>query len=982
VAGKPASPRRRRPGPGSTGTRRRPAGAPIDGGKAAAPAPAPTAPDREAGPPRGRAKGWLAAAAALTGLVALAYWRVLFFGETFVERDALRFALPSREFLAHALCAGRIPEWLDAVGLGAAFAANPVHEVLAPLGWTLALVPGALGSDLYNLLHVLIGGLGAAALARRLGAGTAGSVVAGAALALGGYVTSMVPNNLAPALAWTPWVAWAADRLGCCFAADGGARPNAPPVSPPAEAGTQLRHPRLAAVAVLAAALALQLLAGEPGSVLIAGLVALIVLTARAGAGGWLPRALGALALAGAGALVLAAVTMVPAVLLLRESARGAGLDQGGLEWSLLPARLVETIWPDAFGSQRVDGWLAGLVLRDGPGDPCWSYSLFAGLPVLLCAWVAARQRNLRRLLLASAAFLLLAVGPLLPLYPLLREVFPPLRWVNFPEKFVYGALLLWSAAAGVGFSRLAGEGASRRLRVAAWAGAALLALTVGLLALSRTDAAATLARRAAAWGVLVSVDDGLAAAIAGGCIATGAAGLFALALTLRMQGPPAVRNRHGARTAQAAFAMAVLATIGPLVWTAGTTTPLAHRSVIAATPAVLRGLVPKAAELPPPVGASAGVPAAPAGASAGVPPPQVRTSARVPPPPPVGASAGVPPPPVGASARVPPPPPEALAGVPPPAGAAAAGSFEAPRQRLFRLEPRRANGPFHSGDDIAREYHESIDTNIASRFGVDVLPGFEPGESTRYLRFGREVFPRMSAVAFTRLLGVDWLVVRDPESLGLPFPVVARGGAGSALLSAAPVRPRAFVAPRWRMASTSDQALAALADQGREDDPALVTLGGPASDPTSDPNSDRTSHKTADQAAKPTAEPAGAPTPAAAAPCRAHQPRPEEVLLDCDSPAGGYAVLLDEWAPGWSATADGRRVPILLADGLFRAVAIGPGPHRIAFRYRTPGLRAGAAVSLLAWLAGAVWLLAGRRYYARSGPLPAPAPAAVSNRS
>jgi hypothetical protein len=807
----------------------------------------------------------------LIALLALAYHRILFLGQTFVERDALRFALPSREFLAHALRAGRLPEWLDAVGLGAPFAANPVHETLAPLGWALAVVPGAVGSDLYNLLHLLIGALGAAAFARRLGAGTAGSVVAGAALALGGYVTSMVPDNLAPALAWTPWVAWAADRLGCAFAADGRSSTNPP--RPTGSATGRVSR----AVAALAVALALQLLAGEPGSVLIAGLAALIVVMARAGLRR--PRAIGAigaLAAAAAAALPLAAVVMLPALLLLRESARGAGLDQGGLEWSLLPARLIETIWPAAFGSQRVDGWLAGLVLRDGPGDPCWSFSLFLGLPVLLCAWTAARQRVVRRMLLASAVFLLLAVGPLLPVLPVLREILPPLRWVNFPEKFVYGALLLWSAAAGAGFSRLAAEGASRRLRLAAWAGTALLALGVAWLALSRTDAAATLARRAAAWGMVVNTDAGLAAALQGGGVAAGAAALFALALALLARrrpdgggGTPLPRWARGllgrggtAIGARGAMGLALLAILGPLVWTAATTTPLAHRSVIAPTPVVLRGIAPSSAPGP---------------------------------------------------------------------GSAA------PRPRLFRLEPRRENGPFHGGDEIARDYHESLDTNIASRFGFDVLPGFEPGESTRFLRFGREVFPHLSPKAFTRLLGVDWLVVRDPETLGLPFPVVATGDGGSALLAAAAVRPRAFVTPRWRAAATPGQALEELAGTGREDDPALVTLVNP--------------------------DPGKTPAPQGPlSPCRARQPRPEQLLLDCDSPAGGYAVLLDEWAPGWSAATDGHPAPILLADGLFRAVPVEPGPHRIVLSYSTPGLRAGAAISLLAWLGGAAWLWWTRR--------------------
>jgi hypothetical protein len=857
-AKRPVSPKRRRPHPDSPGPGRRRPGPPEHPARPASPAKAPPGaarPPRAAtSRPAGAASTVAGASLALAGLTVLAYCRVLFFGETFVERDALRFALPSREFLAHALRAGRIPEWLDAVGLGAPFAANPVHEMLAPLGWALALVPTSFGFDLYNLLHVLIGALGVAALSRRLGAGTAGSVVAGASLALGGYVTSMVPNNLAPALAWTPWVAWAADRLGCSFAPGEHSPAGASALAEPPAA---VRRRRLVAGAGLAAALALQLLAGEPGSVLIAGLLAAILLVVRAGRagsagspGGQL-RAIGALAIAAAGALLLAAVALLPALLLLRNSARGAGLE-GGLEWSLLPARLVETIWPAAFGSQRVDGWLAGLVLRDGPGDPCWSFSLFLGQPVLLCAWVAARQRHIRRLLLASLVFLLLAVGPLLPVYAMVRAVFPPLRWVNFPEKFVYGTLLLWSAGAGAGFSRLAeagAEGAGRRLRLASWAGAAVLALGVAWLALSRPAAAAALAQRAAAWGVLLNADAGLGAALQGGCVAAAAAGLFALALTVARKWPRGARG------------MAFLALIGPLPWAAATTTPLAQRSAIEQTPAVLRGLSPAA-------------PAAPASLPAG------------------------------------------------------------PRPRLFRLEPRRQNGPFHGGEEIAREYHESLDTNIASRFGLDVLPGFEPGESTRFLRFGREIFPRMSAVAFTRLLGVDWVVVRDPEALGLPFPVVARGASGYALLAAGPVRPRAFVAPRWRPAATPDLALESLANPEREGDPALVTLLDP-----------------------------GLGTSRAEAPlstCGARQPRPEEVLLDCDSPAGGYAVLLDEWAPGWSAAADGRPAPIVLADGLFRAVAIGPGPHRIVFRYRTPGLRAGATVSLLSWLALATWLLAG----------------------
>ncbi|HEX9103148.1 MAG TPA: YfhO family protein, partial [Polyangia bacterium] len=90
------------------------------------------------------------------------------------------------------------------------------------------------------------------------------------------------------------------------------------------------------------------------------------------------------------------------------------------------------------------------------------------------------------------------------------------------------------------------------------------------------------------------------------------------------------------------------------------------------------------------------------------------------------------------------------------------------------------------------------------------------------------------------------------------------------------------------------------------------------------------------------------------AAPCAIASSRPEAVELACAAPAAGYAVLLDAYAAGWRATVDGAAAPIVRADAVVRAVPIAAGAHTIALRYRTPGLRAGALASLLAWLA---WL-------------------------
>ncbi len=71
-------------------------------------------------------------------------------------------------------------------------------------------------------------------------------------------------------------------------------------------------------------------------------------------------------------------------------------------------------------------------------------------------------------------------------------------------------------------------------------------------------------------------------------------------------------------------------------------------------------------------------------------------------------------------------------------------------------------------------------------------------------------------------------------------------------------------------------------------------------------------------------------------------------VSIECDSPNGGYVVLNDVWHPWWFARVDGRDVPILKANVLFRAVAVAPGRHRIDFSFEP--LRGAAAELRAKW--------------------------------
>jgi len=81
-------------------------------------------------------------------------------------------------------------------------------------------------------------------------------------------------------------------------------------------------------------------------------------------------------------------------------------------------------------------------------------------------------------------------------------------------------------------------------------------------------------------------------------------------------------------------------------------------------------------------------------------------------------------------------------------------------------------------------------------------------------------------------------------------------------------------------------------------------------------------------------------PPPAPAAPRRAGSVRivrygNTEIVLQTDSPDGGWAVLNDVWHPWWRAEVDGRPAPVLRANVLFRAVAVPPGQHEVRLRFR-----------------------------------------------
>jgi len=91
------------------------------------------------------------------------------------------------------------------------------------------------------------------------------------------------------------------------------------------------------------------------------------------------------------------------------------------------------------------------------------------------------------------------------------------------------------------------------------------------------------------------------------------------------------------------------------------------------------------------------------------------------------------------------------------------------------------------------------------------------------------------------------------------------------------------------------------------------------------------------------------APFAAGSAAITAYQP--DRVSIRTNSTTPALLVLLDNAAPGWSALVNGAPTRILTANYAFRAVEIPAGSATVEFRYRTPGLCAGLAISVLSVL-------------------------------
>ena len=83
----------------------------------------------------------------------------------------------------------------------------------------------------------------------------------------------------------------------------------------------------------------------------------------------------------------------------------------------------------------------------------------------------------------------------------------------------------------------------------------------------------------------------------------------------------------------------------------------------------------------------------------------------------------------------------------------------------------------------------------------------------------------------------------------------------------------------------------------------------------------------------------------------------PNDVRLNVSSNGAGILILTDIFYPGWNANIDGKPTTIYRADGLVRAVLIGPGVHVVEFNYSPWTFWVGTLISTVTLLALSGWI-------------------------
>jgi len=379
-------------------------------------------------------------------------------GRQLGERDTARLYYPVEKTVAAALRAGRLPLWDSRIECGTSILGQVTPAALHPFALLYLPLSFGFAFKLEHLLALLLGGCGAAILALQLGASRWPALFAGIAFGGSGALVSAASGNLPYALG-----------------------PGAAPLALGAVLW-YLRAPSAGRLLASSFALALCAYGGDPQSVGIAILAALVLAVAER------PRprrAVLVLSWAACGLLLCAPVAL-PAVSQLQRSDRRAGVIEGDRKLFFVPpVRLVGLAVPLAFdGSESAPGevWdpYSEFVARELTVP--FLTSICLGAPALLFA-LALRRRAATPLLVLATVLAAASTGAAWHVQPVLEAVIPGWGLFRYPEKLLLHVSWLVPVIAALG-AQDALLGARSNARRIVWLGFALAGVALGLFLL------------------------------------------------------------------------------------------------------------------------------------------------------------------------------------------------------------------------------------------------------------------------------------------------------------------------------------------------------------------------------------------------------------------------------------------------------------------------------------------------------------------
>jgi hypothetical protein len=355
---------------------------------------------------------------------------------------------PWQRLAAESYQAGQLPLWNSLVGNGAPLAANLQTGAFYPLNFLHLLLPTEYAMGYTAILHVILAGLFMYAYLRALKLSPLAALIGALAFDLNGFLIARA--GFFSVTAAVPWLAawlWRAEKLQ--------------------QASDQ--RSAFSDACWLALVMGLGVLAGHAqtavyGLILVAFYFLWRVFSNRKTRRRSIPRSLIPFAVAVLLGLSLAAIQLLPAAELTRESQRAGGLDYTQImTHSFWPLRLLTMLSPDFFGNPAQNNFWGY--------NNYWENAAYIGvIPILLALYAIwnrlrrkAAQGPIGFLATAAVVSLILALGWFTPIYPFLYQTVPGFALFQGPARWLIVTLVALCALAGFGMQHVLDYGVSRK---------------------------------------------------------------------------------------------------------------------------------------------------------------------------------------------------------------------------------------------------------------------------------------------------------------------------------------------------------------------------------------------------------------------------------------------------------------------------------------------------------------------------------------